>query len=198
MELFKSSCKVILLLFFFVSIVFSQDSLDIQFQEKDSDTISLIGKEAPGIYLLTLEGEDFFLSQILNQDKFIFINFFATWCSPCIEELPDLAKLYKENAKKIEMIIIDVNNLSMLNSDTGLLEVKKEKIEEVSKALEQLDAIKLYDLYTLVATDYNIDQNPILPQSFLISKGGIVLWESRGRLKKEDFQQLNNMINDDD
>jgi thiol-disulfide isomerase/thioredoxin len=182
---------------FFVSTVFSQDPLNIQFQERDSDIISLVGKEAPGIYLLTLNGDDFFLSQILNQDKFVFINFFATWCGPCIEELPDLSKFHKKNAANIEMIIIDVNNLSMLNSDTGLLEVKKEKIEEASKALEEVDAIKLYDLYTTVAIDYNIDQNPTLPQSFLISKGGIVLWESRGRLKKEDFQQLNGMVNDE-
>ena len=198
MELSRSLCKIIFFSMFFVSTILSQDVLDIEFQEKDSDTISLVGKEAPGIYLLTLEGEDFFLSQILNQNKFIFINFFATWCSPCIEELPDIANFYAENAKKVQMIIVDVNNLSMLNSNTGLLEIKKEKLEEVSKALEQLDAIKLYDFYTITAADYNIDQNPILPQSFLINEGGLVLWESRGRLKKEDFQQLNKMINNED
>jgi thiol-disulfide isomerase/thioredoxin len=197
MELSKQLFKVVFLSVFFVSTTFSQDiaAPKIAFQEKDSNSdSSLVGKDAPGIYLLDLDGDDFFLSQILNKDKFIFINFFATWCAPCIEELPDLNKLYKENSEKMEMVIIDVNNLTTLNNETGNVEAKEEKVEDVVKALENLDVIKLYDTYTTVAVDYKISDNPVLPQSFLLSSGGIVLWESRGRLNGEELEELNKMI----
>ena len=196
MELLKQSFKIVLLSLFFLSTTFSQEIVPtISFQEQDSNSdTSLVGKDAPGIYLLNLDGDDFFLSQILNKDKFIFINFFATWCAPCIEELPDLDKLYKKNFEKMEMIIIDVNNLTTLNKNTGDIEVKEEKVQDVAKALENLDAIKLYDIYTTVAVDYKIGDNPVLPQSFLLSSGGIVLWESRGRLNKQELEELNKMI----
>tara|TARA_B100001175_G_scaffold20351_2_gene15213 strand:- start:2610 stop:3215 length:606 start_codon:yes stop_codon:yes gene_type:complete len=197
MELSKQLFKVVFLSIFFLSTTFSQDiaAPKIAFQEKDSNSdSSLVGKDAPGIYLLNLDGDDFFLSQILNKDKFIFINFFATWCAPCIEELPDLDRLYKENSDKMEMVIVDVNNLTTLNSETGNVEVKEEKVEDVAKALEDLDAIKLYDTYTTVAVDYKISDNPVLPQSFLLSSGGIILWESRGRLNDKELEELNRMI----
>ena len=74
MELFKHYYKTILF-FLFVSVGFG-------FQQSKEE-ILLIGKEAPGIYLFTLEGEEFFLSDVLNKNKYVFINFFATWCSYC-------------------------------------------------------------------------------------------------------------------
>ena len=32
--------------------------------------------------------------------KILFINFWATWCEPCVEEFPDLVKIYNENKDK--------------------------------------------------------------------------------------------------
>ncbi|MBJ13461.1 MAG: hypothetical protein CMG62_10370 [Candidatus Marinimicrobia bacterium] len=185
MELFKHYYKIILF-FFFISVGFG-------FQQ-NKEEISLIGKEAPGIYLFTLEGEEFFLSDVLNKKKYVFINFFATWCSPCIEELPDLIELHKESKDKVEMIIIDVNNLSPLNPETKVPELKEEDIEEVAKALKDIDFIKLYDIYARTADDFNISQNPVLPQSFLISEDGVVIWEFRGRLKPNNIEDLKQMI----
>lgn len=38
------------------------------------------------------------LSMAAMQGKPILLNFWATWCPPCVEELPLLSKFYKENA----------------------------------------------------------------------------------------------------
>ncbi len=41
------------------------------------------------------------------RDKYIFVDFWGTWCKPCVEELPDLQKTYQMiNKKKIEFISI--------------------------------------------------------------------------------------------
>src|SRR3546814_399295 len=44
--------------------------------------------------------------------KVVFINFWATWCPPCIAEMPTIQKLYTEfkDNKAVEFIMVDVDN----------------------------------------------------------------------------------------
>jgi thiol-disulfide isomerase/thioredoxin len=46
--------------------------------------------------------------------KVIFLNFFATWCSPCRIEIPELAKIYQRNKKK-GLVILGIS------LDTGVI-----------------------------------------------------------------------------
>ena len=41
-----------------------------------------------------------------NKGKVVLVNFWATWCSPCVTELPELAKLKRANAKKGLVVIL--------------------------------------------------------------------------------------------
>lgn len=56
----------------------------------------LIGKEAPEIDLLTIDGEQVTLSGLRGQP--ILINFWATWCPPCREEFPLMVAAREEHA----------------------------------------------------------------------------------------------------
>ncbi len=39
--------------------------------------------------------------------KVVFVNFWATWCAPCVAEFPDIIKLYqKYHAKGLEVIAV--------------------------------------------------------------------------------------------
>ena len=49
-----------------------------------------VGDAAPDFELVTLEGESFSLQE--HRGKVVLVNFFATWCPPCREELPYLEK----------------------------------------------------------------------------------------------------------
>ncbi|MCS5628650.1 MAG: redoxin domain-containing protein, partial [Planctomycetes bacterium] len=51
------------------------------------------GAEAPGFELERLEGGEFSLSE--TRGKVVFVNFWATWCAPCLEEAPSLDRLYR-------------------------------------------------------------------------------------------------------
>ena len=55
------------------------------------------GKSAtPPIELLTIEGVPFSLTQL--RGKVVLVNFWATWCEPCVTEMPSLQRLRDELA----------------------------------------------------------------------------------------------------
>lgn len=54
-------------------------------------------------------GEVFSLKSL--EGKVVFINFWATWCPPCVAEMPSIQKLYDEIGKQnIVFLMVDVDN----------------------------------------------------------------------------------------
>lgn len=47
----------------------------------------------------------------IQDDKIYVINFWATWCVPCVEELPEFVKLYNENKDRddFEMVLVSLD-----------------------------------------------------------------------------------------
>jgi thiol-disulfide isomerase/thioredoxin len=189
MILLKPFCR-----FYFITIVF----LSFAFTQN----VSLKGQEAPGFYLSDLENNDFFLTESL--DKPLFINFFATWCGPCITEIEDLKNLYIKNKESINMIIIDETNLNQLREgyDTRL---------DIKNALKEYNIPfqVLYDKYAVVAEEFKVISKKIeidkrvdgidmpvsttnitMPSSFIINTKGIIVWEKRKKITKSEFRQL--------
>ena len=49
--------------------------------------------------------------------KVILINFWATWCKPCVKEFPELTKLYANYKEKgFELVFISLDDLSEIDS----------------------------------------------------------------------------------
>ena len=42
-----------------------------------------------------------------NQDKVVLISFWATWCNPCVKELPEFEKLSQENIQGFDMVLVN-------------------------------------------------------------------------------------------
>ncbi len=55
-----------------------------------------LGRIAPDFELTTTRGERFQLSENVGK-KIIVLNFFATWCGPCREEMPELNRYFNEH-----------------------------------------------------------------------------------------------------
>ena len=63
------------------------------------------GMEVPGVSVTSSEGSIVKLNSF--KGKVVIINFWATWCPPCVGEMPDLNKLYQMYHKKgLEIIAI--------------------------------------------------------------------------------------------
>lgn len=53
-----------------------------------------VGQAAPAMTMKTIDGETVRLEDLAG--KVVVLNFWATWCPPCVAEIPDLARLAKE------------------------------------------------------------------------------------------------------
>ncbi|HVS23838.1 MAG TPA: TlpA disulfide reductase family protein, partial [Gammaproteobacteria bacterium] len=64
---------------------------------------------APGFTLKSREGKDISLASFKGQ--VVLLNFWATWCGPCREEMPKLQALYeKYNALGFALVGVNVEN----------------------------------------------------------------------------------------
>lgn len=91
-----------------IGLVLSQ-TIFRQRQNPQQDLVAsspLIGKPAPDFMLSTLDGAKVSLSQFRGQP--VLINFWASWCFPCREEMPELVRTY-EGLKAEGFTIIGVN-----------------------------------------------------------------------------------------
>ena len=75
-------------------------------QQASAAGSSLVGKQAPDFTLAALDGTQVRLSQFRGQP--VLINFWATWCRPCREEMPELVRSY-ESHKAEGFIILGLN-----------------------------------------------------------------------------------------
>ncbi len=66
------------------------------------------GKKAPRFIINTMDGEEFKLHDYLGK-KAIVMSFWATYCEPCLEELPYLQKFYEKHSDCAEVIAITVD-----------------------------------------------------------------------------------------
>ncbi|PSA98448.1 redoxin domain-containing protein [Bacillus halotolerans] len=70
------------------------------------------GQQAPDFTLKTLSGERTSLSDV--KGKKVLLNFWATWCKPCRQEMPAMEELQKEHS---DVAVIAVNFTSAEKSE---------------------------------------------------------------------------------
>jgi thiol-disulfide isomerase/thioredoxin len=60
--------------------------------------------------VLSFDSFDDFEKEIIRNDRNVYVvNFWATWCAPCVKELPYFERLHQEN-KNVKVILVSLDN----------------------------------------------------------------------------------------
>jgi peroxiredoxin len=118
--------------------------------------VATVGKPAPDFDTIDLKGEIWSLSKLKGQ--VVFVNFWATWCAPCREEMPSMQKLYTKLPKdKFKMI-------ALFNRDDP--KPVKNFIAKLGITMPILD-----DHQNIIGEKYSLTG---LPETFIVDKQGVI------------------------
>lgn len=68
-----------------------------------------VGSVMPNFTLKTPDGKDISLKDF--EGKYVLVDFWASWCGPCLREMPNVVKLYKEcKGKNFEIFGVSLDN----------------------------------------------------------------------------------------
>lgn len=77
--------------------------------KRDLKRIEMLAQEAPDLPMKTLDGKSIKLSDF--RGKWVLLDVWATWCAPCVAEIPNLIQSYQNlDSKKIEFISICIDS----------------------------------------------------------------------------------------
>lgn len=107
--------------------------------------------------------------------KPLLINFWATWCPPCVEELPLLERFYLQNKSKSMQIV-------------GLAADKPEAVKIFLKKLPLSFPIGVIDLSGIALSKSWGNLSGGLPFSIMMAADGQVLQRKIGKLNEDDLK----------
>lgn len=109
--------------------------------------------------------------------KWLVVNYWATWCTTCMKEMPDLVSLHKDN-KDSGVVVVGIN------------------FEEISLTRLKMFTLK-NDIPYLVLRDRPVDETPVgkvpaLPTTYIINPEGKVVAGQVGLVTKEQIESFIN------
>ena len=113
--------------------------------------------------------------------KNLFINYWATWCNPCLAEMPYMAELY-EKYKDEENIIF--------------LYLSREKLETIKNYIPKDESLQQLPIYKII-TDDEFFATSGIPTTFIVNSDGEVIVKDLGSAFWNDesvFKFIDNLI----
>jgi cytochrome c biogenesis protein CcmG, thiol:disulfide interchange protein DsbE len=134
----------------------------------------VVGKPAPDFKLATIDGTSVSLSQFRGRP--VLVNFWATWCIPCREEMPELVRSYE--AHKAEGFVILGSNLTYTDSLPDVQAFIKE-FKMTFPVLLDKDGAVAESLY----------QIPGVPTSVFVRRDGTIAHVHIGKMTPQQVDQ---------
>ena len=133
----------------------------------------LVGQRRPDYTLGSVDGS------IVSADEFdgqvVLVNFWATWCAPCREEMPMLMAFREDHrAKGVEVVGIAIDDVAAAR---GFVDELGIEYPNLVGSTDVMATIRLYG-----------NASGALPYTVLVDSDGIVRWTRMGVLEEEDLE----------
>jgi peroxiredoxin len=148
--------------------------------ERKGGSVDLCDRKimAPPFLLAALNGEKIRLGDFLG--KVVILDFWATWCPPCKEGIPDLNQLYKEfNGKGLVVIGISL--------DRGDPEEVKRFVN--LRKVEYINVMGSEEVFQAYSSLSGLGPIQGIPTAFVIDRQGLICKKFVGLTKKETFAE---------
>src|SRR5699024_1639439 len=132
------------------------------------------GDEAPDFELETMDGEPAKLSDFRGQK--VMLNFWATWCPPCRDEIPDMQAFHEDHGDDVAVLAVNLAS-------------EETSVNNVASFLEEygVEFTVLKDVDTSVAIAYGA---MALPTTYIIDRDGMVFNKAIGPLTYGDMVEV--------
>jgi peroxiredoxin len=160
--------KLILLVFFLPLLVIAQ--------QEDKSTYTKTGQAVPAFIVTTLEGKTIDIQQL--KGKVVLLNFFATWCGPCMQEMPRVEKEIWQKFKDKDFVVLALGR-----------EHSKEELEKFNKEKS----------FTFpIAPDpkrgvFSLFAKESIPRNYIIDKNGTIVFQGIG-YSADEFEKMKTQI----
>jgi peroxiredoxin len=142
--------------------------LTLRAESEAEATLTKVGQPAPSFEFVTLDGQKVELKSL--RGKVVLVNFFATWCGPCMMEMPRLEKEVWQKFKDQNVAMVAIGR-EHTNAELG--EFKKQR--QLTLPLAGDPNRKIYSLF---AKQY-------IPRNYVISADGKIAFQSVGYTEPE-------------
>ena len=168
----KSVCFAVLALTLFAGIGAYAFTKDVSSEKQAANAAPEADSLAPDFALERLSGETFRLSD--HRGKVVAINFWATWCPPCREEIPDLIAVQEQMRGDVLFVgvSLDKGSPDKVRAFAERFGINYPVVIDDGRVLEKYGPI------------------PGLPTTFFIGPGGRVRVEAIGLLTKENMRPV--------
>ncbi|WP_330112635.1 cytochrome c biogenesis protein/redoxin (plasmid) [Cetobacterium somerae] len=147
-----------------------------------NNTETILNKDS--YRLLDQYGNEHILSNY--KGKVVFLNFWATWCPPCKEEMPTIEELYKEfGENKNEVIILGITNPVTEENPNG----QDKNIDEIKYFLQENNYSfpTVFDKTGIYFDNFKIRA---FPTTYIIGKDGEIKTAIPGAMTKQQMLKL--------
>jgi len=134
-----------------------------------------VGEPAPDFVLPGPDGKDRGLAEFLGRP--VVLSFWASWCTPCIEELPLLDALHQR-----------------LDGEAMVLGLNIDENRSAADALIRRSSLILPVLFDKKQSVVARWKPPAMPTTYLLGADGTVLWFHKGALDEAQVKELETRV----